>query len=90
MERHHQNNIGPIMSKISDGSPSAQPHTLPELLRELHIDDVSVDKQKDVLRDWLRDHRPEHELWVSWRRNGYGLLLDERFGRITRHTVGRG
>ena len=90
METHDQNNIGLIMNRISDASSSTQPHTAPELLRELHINDVSVDKQKDVLREWLRDHRPEQPLWLSLRRNGYGILLDERFGRITRHAAGHG
>jgi hypothetical protein len=63
---------------------------MPALLRTLHIDDLSVDKQKDVLRVWLHDHVPDPDLRLSMRRNGYGLLLDERFGRITRHTAGHG
>jgi hypothetical protein len=82
--------LGLIMSKISHGSASTQPHTAPALLRELRINDVSVDKQKDVLRDWLRDHRPDQSLWLSLRSNGYGILLDERYGRVTRHTAGHG
>ena len=93
MESHRQKRskeFGLIMRKISVDSMSTQPHTAPALLRELHIDHVSVDKQKDVLRDWLRYHKPDHSLWMSLRSNGYGLLLDERFGRITRHTLGHG
>jgi hypothetical protein len=78
------------MSRISDGSPSTQPHTMSALLRTLHINDMSVDKQKVVLREWLHDHTPDPDLRLSMRRNGYGLLLDERFGRIARRTAGHG
>ena len=76
------------MINASDCFPSGQPHTASALLRTLHINDVSVDKQKDVLREWLHDHVPDHELRLSLRRNGYGILLDERFGRLM--PAGRG
>lgn len=81
--------LGVNMSKF-DGPPPTEPHSVSALLRTLHMTDASVDKQKVVLREWLHDHLPDPELRLSLRRNGYGLLLDERFGRITRHTAGHG
>jgi hypothetical protein len=76
------------MRDASDDFPLGQPHTASALLRTLHINDVSIDKQKGALREWLHDHTPDHELRLSLRRNGYGKLLDERFGRLM--PAGRG
>jgi hypothetical protein len=70
------------MSKLFDGPPlqrteAWQPTTVPGLLRLLHTNDSSVEKQKVALREWLMDNNPGSSLRISLRRNGYGLLLDD-------------
>ena len=69
---------------------SAQPETVATLLRQLGVGNASGIQEADALRAWVRDNIPNQALRVSIRRNGYGFLLDQRFGRpprrITRPT----
>jgi hypothetical protein len=58
-----------------------QPDTVAALLRQLHVQHASVIEDGNALRSWLRDNIPNRQLRLSLRRNGYGILLDERFGR---------
>jgi hypothetical protein len=69
----------------------SRPRTVPELLRELHVNDVSVANQKFAIASWLTDYRPSRDLVLSLRANGYGLLLPpivRRRGPVT--TTGQG
>ena len=59
----------------------AQPETVAALLRQLHVDKASAMREVDALRAWLRDKMPNTALRVSILRNGYGILLDQQFGR---------
>jgi hypothetical protein len=54
-----------------------EPTTLPALLRELGVTQVSVERQKPALRAWLATHTASQPLRVSLCCNGYGLLLRE-------------
>ena len=69
---------------------SAQPETVATLMRQLGVRNASGLQEADVLRVWVRDNVPNQALRVSFRRNGYGFILDRRFGRplrrITRPT----
>jgi hypothetical protein len=47
----------------------------------LGIHDVCVERQKPVLYAWLSKNTPSPALRISLRRNGFGLLLDDIFGR---------
>ncbi|HZA09314.1 hypothetical protein [Mycobacterium sp.] len=78
------------MSDTARGLQSTQPHTASALLRTLHASEASVMTQRVVLREWLVKHTPDKGLRVSLRQNGYGLLLDDIFGRIARHSKGHG
>jgi hypothetical protein len=69
-------------------SNSRQPDTAAALLRMLGIQDVPVGRQKFVLRAWLAANIPTPALRISLRRNGYGVLLDERYGRAPIRWVG--
>ena len=60
---------------------SAQPETVATLLRQLGVHKASGVQEADALRDWVRDNVPDKALRVSMRRNGYGFVLDRRFGR---------
>ena len=66
----------------------AQPETVTALLRQLHMDKASAMREVDALRAWLRDNFPNAALRVSMRRNGYGILLDQQFGRPSRRSRG--
>jgi hypothetical protein len=63
---------------------SAQPETVATLLRQLGMHNASGVQQADALRDWVRANVPNTALQVSMRRNGYGFVLDRRFGRPSR------
>ena len=63
-----------------------QPETVAALLRRLHVENASAMRQVDALRAWLRDNIPSTALRVSMRRNGYGILLDQQFGRPPRRS----
>jgi hypothetical protein len=65
----------------------AQPDTVATLLRQLSVRNASGAQEADALRDWVRDNVPHKALRVSMRRNGYGFLLDGRFGRPSRRSV---
>ena len=60
---------------------NVQAETVPALLRKLQVRRASVMQERDALRDWLHHNMPSSTLRLSFRRNGYGLLLDQRFGR---------
>jgi len=60
---------------------TAEPTTLPALLKELGVQRASVEKQKPALRAWLATHNASHPLRVSLCCNGYGLLLKESSAR---------
>ena len=62
-----------------------QPETVAALLRR-HVENASAMRQVDALRAWLRDNVPSTALRVSMRRNGYGILLDQQFGRPPRRS----
>jgi hypothetical protein len=70
------------MVKVSDHAP-AQPDdvaglsSVTRLLRLLHAQDASAERQKAVIRAWLVDNTPSPPLRFSLRSNGYGLLVDE-------------
>jgi hypothetical protein len=59
---------------------SAQPETVVTLLRQLGVHKASGVQEADALREWGRHNIPNWALRVSMRRNGYGFVLDERFG----------
>jgi len=72
------------------GHPDAgttQPESVVALLRQLGVHNASVIEETDTLRAWLRDNVPNRELRVSIRQNGYGILLDLRFGRPPRRAT---
>jgi CRP/FNR family transcriptional regulator, cyclic AMP receptor protein len=60
---------------------SHHPETAVALLRMLGIHDASVEQQKPLLRTWLTANPPSRALRISLRRNGYGHVLDDIFGR---------
>jgi hypothetical protein len=60
---------------------SYQPVTAAELLRMLGVHEKPVMGQKPALVAWLTEHPPNRELRISLRRNGYGLLIDNIYGR---------
>ena len=60
---------------------TTEPTTLPALLKELGVQQASVEKQKPVLRAWLATHSASRPLRVSLCCNGYGLLLKESSAR---------
>ena len=60
---------------------SRPPATASALNRMLGIEGLSIYRQKPVLHDWLIENPPSPELRISLRRNGYGLILDEVYGR---------
>jgi hypothetical protein len=60
---------------------TTEPTTLPALLKELGVQQASVEKQKPVLRAWLATHTANRPLRVSLCCNGYGLLLRESSAR---------
>ena len=60
---------------------TTEPKTLPALLKELGIEQASVEKQKPALRAWLATHSASQPLRVSLCCNGYGLLLKELSAR---------
>ena len=62
---------------------SHQPEAVVALLRALGIQYASIEQQKPLLRAWLTVNLPSAQLRISLRRNGYGLVLDEIFGRPT-------
>jgi hypothetical protein len=62
-------------SQVDSAEP--QPTNVVELLRELGVKQVSVEKQKPALRAWLATHPANVKLRVSMCQNGYGLLLKE-------------
>ncbi len=66
---------------------TAQPESVPALLRQLGVHNASVIEEAATLRAWLRDYTPTRELRVSMRQNGYGILLDQRFGRPPRRAT---
>jgi hypothetical protein len=66
----------------------AQPETVAALPRKLHVDKASAMREVDALRAWLRDNIPNTALRVSIRRNGYGILLDQQFGRLAGRSCG--
>ena len=66
---------------------TAQPESVVALLRQLGVHNASVIEEADILRAWLRDNVPNRELRVSMRQNGYGILLDLRFGRPPRRAT---
>ena len=66
---------------------SAQPETVATLLRQLGVRNALAGQETDALRAWVRDNIPNQALRVSIRRNGYGFLLDRRFGQPTRRNT---
>jgi hypothetical protein len=66
---------------------SAQPETVATLLRQLGVHGASGVRQADALRDWVRANIPNKALRVSMRRNGYGFVLDRRFGQPSRRST---
>jgi hypothetical protein len=62
---------------------SHQPETTVALLRMLGIEHAPIEQQKPLVRMWLTANRPSTELRISLRRNGYGSVLDDVFGRPT-------
>ena len=66
---------------------SAQPETVVTLLRQLGVRNASAGQEADALRAWVRDNIPNQALRVSIRRNGYGFVLDRRFGRPPRRST---
>ncbi len=75
-----------ILSECSDqkAGGSAQPETVAKLLRQLGVRNASVGQEADALRVWVCDNVPNQALRVSFLRNGYGFILDRRFGRPPR------
>ena len=65
----------------------AQPETVATLLRQLGVHKASGVQEADALRDWVRANVPNKALQVSMRRNGYGFVLDRRFGRPSRRST---
>jgi hypothetical protein len=70
------------MSKLFEDPPlrrsaALQPTTTPGLLRLLHTNEASVEKQRVALREWLTYNDASPPLRISLRRNGYGILLDD-------------
>ena len=63
-----------------------QPERLRRCCARLHVENLSATRQVDALRAWLRDNIPSTALRVSMRRNGYGILLDQQFGRPLRQS----
>lgn len=63
---------------------SAQPETVAKLLRQLGLRNASALQEADALRAWVRDNVPNQALRVSIRRNGYGFILNQQFGRPKR------
>lgn len=55
---------------------SAQPRTLPQLLRMLGINDKPVGQQWHPIMAWLEHNGASRELWMSLLANGYGIHLE--------------
>ena len=60
---------------------AAVPETVVTLLRQLGVQNASGTQEAEALRAWIRDNVPNRALRVSIRRNGYGFVLDQKFGR---------
>ena len=76
----------PERAALAEQRP-AQPETVAALLRQLHVNNASAMQEVGALRAWLRRNTPNADLRVSMRRNGYGILLDQRFGRPPRRSA---
>jgi hypothetical protein len=63
---------------------SVQPETVPKLMRQLGLRNASAHQEADALRVWVRDNVPNQALRISILRNGYGSVLNQRFGRPKR------
>jgi hypothetical protein len=74
--------IGDVKSKHQE----AQPHTVAALLRQLGLHNASARSEATALRAWVEENDPNRALRISIRRNGYGFVLDQRFGRPRRTT----
>lgn len=55
---------------------SAEPASVPALLRVLDSTTNSAQAQRAAIKGWLTDHTPSPPLRLSLHANGYGLLLD--------------
>ena len=63
---------------------SVQPETVAKLLRQLGLRNASAAQEADALRAWVCANVPNQALRVSIRRNGYGFILNQQFGRPKR------
>ncbi|MDZ4267230.1 MAG: hypothetical protein U1D00_16305 [Mycobacterium sp.] len=68
------------MGRFSDDIPlkprgSAQPTTVPILLRRLHVKDAPFEKQSEAVREWLEQNKPGPTMRHSLERHGFGGLL---------------
>lgn len=70
----------------ADACP-VQPETVVTLLRQLGVRDASGAQIANILRAWVHDNVPNRALRVSIRGNGYGTVLDQRFGRLRMRTT---
>ena len=66
---------------------SVQPETVAKLLRQLGVRNASALREADALRAWVGDNVPNQALRVSILRNGYGSILNQRFGRPPRRNT---
>jgi hypothetical protein len=73
-------------SENTNGS-SAQPETVVTLLRLLGMRNASAAQEADALHSWVRDNVPNRTLRISIRRNGYGFVLNQRFGRPPKTSI---
>jgi hypothetical protein len=65
----------PDRRRSDDQNGSAEPRTLPGLLRLLGVGDMPVAKQWNPIMGWLIDNQPSRDLWMSLLANGYALPL---------------
>ena len=66
-----------MATATADSVASAQPRTLPHLLRMLGVNDKPVSQQWPQIMTWLEHNEASRELWTSFLANGYGLHLEQ-------------
>jgi hypothetical protein len=66
-----------MATATADSVASAQPRTLPHLLRLLGVSDKPVSQQWPRIMTWLEHNEASRELWTSFLANGYGLHLEQ-------------
>jgi hypothetical protein len=66
------------MATATDDSVGlSQPHTLPQLLRMLGVDDKPTSEHWHPIMAWFEHNEASRELWMSLQANGYARHLED-------------